>query len=73
FRRYLREIVDIVGPEQVLFSSDGPIYEPLVSNRRWVEIMESLTKRGADGIRFTEEEVAAMLGGNAARIFNLTR
>ena len=73
FRRHLREIVDIVGPEQVLFSSDGPVYEPVVSNRRWVEIMESLTKRGTDGIRFTEEEVAAMLGGNAARIFNLTQ
>jgi len=73
FRRYLREIVDIVGPEQVLFSSDGPVYEPVVSNQRWVAIMKSLTKRGTDGIRFTEEEVAAMLGGNAARVFNLTR
>jgi predicted TIM-barrel fold metal-dependent hydrolase len=73
FRRYLREILDIVGPEQVLFSSDGPVYEPVVPNRRWVEIMQSLTKRGTDGIRFTEAEVAAMLGDNAARVFNLTR
>jgi predicted TIM-barrel fold metal-dependent hydrolase len=73
FRRYLREIVDIVGPEQVLFSSDGPVYEPVVSNRRWVEIMQSLTKRNTDSIRFTEAEVAAMLGDNAARVFNLTR
>jgi hypothetical protein len=73
FRRHLREIVDIVGPKQVLFSSDGPIYEPVVPNRRWVEIMQSLTKRSTDGIRFTEAEVAAMLGDNAARVFNLTR
>jgi predicted TIM-barrel fold metal-dependent hydrolase len=73
FRRHLREIVDIVGPEQVLFSSDGPIYEPVVPNQRWVEIMKSLTKQGADGIRFTKAEVAAMLGGNAARVFNLTQ
>jgi len=71
FRRYLREIVDIVGPEQVLFSSDGPCYEPLVSNRRWVGILKELTVKGTDGISFSDEEVSAILGGNATRIFKL--
>ena len=71
FRRYLREILDNVGPEQVLFSTDGPIYEPHVTTKRWLEIIKGLTTVGADGITFSQEEVDAILGGNAARIFNL--
>ena len=71
FRRYLREIVDILGPEQVLFATDGPVFEPLISNREWVYIIMGLTTPGSDGISFTEEEVNEILGGNAARIFKL--
>ncbi len=71
FRRYLREILDIVGPGQVLFGSDGPGYEPHVSNRRWVEIITSLTSESTDGTKFRQEEVEAILGGNARRIFKL--
>ena len=71
FRRYLREILDIVGPEQVLFSTDGPVFEPHISNGRWVEIIRSLATKSTDGISFSEEEVSAILGGNAARIFKL--
>jgi predicted TIM-barrel fold metal-dependent hydrolase len=71
FRRVLREIVDDVGVEQVLFASDAPCFEPLVSNRRWVEILRALPDDSSDGIKFTEKEVEAILGGNAARILNL--
>lgn len=71
FRRYLREIVDIVGPDQVLFSSDGPIFEPHVPNRRWVEIIKALSTESDDGIKFSDEEIKAILGGNACRIFGL--
>ncbi len=71
FRRFLREIIDDVGVEQVLFASDAPALEPLVSNRRWVEILRTLPDDSSDGIKFTEKEVEAILGGNAARILNL--
>lgn len=71
FRRYLREILDIVGHEQVLFSSDGPIFEPHISNGRWVELLKALSTESTDGIEFSDEEVNAILGGNAARIFKL--
>ena len=71
FRRYLREILDIVGTDQVLFASDGPIHEPHVSKQRWVEIIKGLSTDSADGIKFSDEEVEAILGGNAARIFKL--
>ena len=63
--------MDIVGSEQVLFSTDGPVFEPHVSNREWIEILKGLTTEGADGIKFSEEEIEAILGGNAARIFKL--
>ncbi len=71
FRRYLREILDIVGPDHVLFASDGPIHEPHVSKQRWVEIIKGLSTDSADGIKFSDEEVEAILGGNAARVFKL--
>jgi hypothetical protein len=71
FRRYLREIVDNIGPYQTVWATDGPLFEPLVSNKKYIDIMKSLTTRGSDGIVFSQEEVDAMLGGNAARIFKL--
>jgi len=72
FRRDLREILDTVGPERLLFSSDGPILEPFVSNQHAVNLMKALTRKDKNDIRFSKEEVTAMLGGNAARIFGLT-
>ncbi|MDO9334237.1 MAG: amidohydrolase family protein [Dehalococcoidales bacterium] len=73
FRRYLREILDNIGPHQIIWSTDGPIFEPLVSNREFISIMKGLTVKDADGIVFTQAEVDAMLGGNAARIFKLKK
>ncbi len=71
FRRTLRNILDIIGHEQVLFSSDGPVYEPLVDNKKYIDIIKGLTVKGKDGIVFTQKEVDAILGGNAARIFKI--
>ena len=71
FRRYLREILDIVGPDQVLFASDGPVFEPITSNKYWVDTLKALSAESTDGIQFTDGEVKAILGGNAARVFKL--
>ena len=71
FRRYLREILNIVGPEQVMFATDGPVFEPHVSKRSWVETVKSLSTESADGLTFSDDEVKAILGGNAARVFKL--
>jgi uncharacterized protein len=71
FRRYLREALDIVGTEQILFGSDGPSFEPVVPMKRWIAIVRGLVEAGPDGITFTEKEVTAILGGNAKRIFRL--
>lgn len=72
FRSYLREITDLVGPDQVLFATDGPVFEGHVSNKAFVAAIKGLTTTGDEsGIVFTQEEVDAILGGNAARIFKL--
>ncbi len=71
FRRYLREIIDNIGPHQILWSTDGPVFEPIISNKKYIEMMHSLTVKDASGIVFTQAEVDAILGGNAARIFRL--
>ena len=71
FRRYLREIVDNIGPDQTIWSTDGPLFEPLISNKKYIDVMKSLTTKGSDGIVFSQQEVDAILGGNAVRIFKL--
>ena len=71
FRRYLREILDLVGPHQLLFGTDGPVFEPHISNKRWIELIHSLLSTNEDGIVFNTTEIDAILGGNAARIFKL--
>ncbi len=52
-------------------ASDAPYFESHVSNRRWIEILRTLPDDSPDGIMFTEKEVEAILGGNAARILKL--
>ena len=71
FRRYLREILDLVGPHQLLFGTDGPVFEPHIPNKRWIELIHSLLSPNEDGIVFNPTEIDAILGGNAARIFKL--
>ena len=71
FRRHLREILDVIGHEQILFASDGPFSEPYISNKRWVDMIKDLTVEDSDGIVFSQEEVDAILGGNAARILKI--
>jgi len=71
FRSYLREILDLVGPDQVLFATDGPGFEGHVSNQNFVERLKALVADDGSGIVFTQAEVDAILGDNAARILRL--
>jgi len=70
FKEILREVIDTVGCEQILFGTDDPTIEPYVSNRTWVDTVKSLAHDSSD-IQFTQDEVDAILGGNAARILKL--
>ena len=73
FYRALRRLLDSVSWQRVLFGSDYPFLKLVVNQERWVkaftEIPASVNERG---IQFKEEEIAGMIGGNAARILGLT-
>jgi len=73
FYRALRTLLDSVPWQRVLFGSDYPYLKLLINQERWVkaltEIPDSVKEQG---IEFTDEEIAGILGGNAAEILGLT-
>lgn len=74
--RTLGEMRDQVGAHRILFGSDyaaGPAKSGDKSNwGHWIEFFRELPERGrAIGVAFSEDEVALMLGGNAARLLKL--
>ena len=72
FKRMLREIIDSVGPGQIVFGTDAPMFDPFISNRIWVDSLKSLVDESSDGKLFTQNEIDAILGGNAAIILALS-
>jgi len=71
FCRELRDIIDYVGEEKVLFGSDSPFYDAVLPAKDLIEKIKSLPKTSPKGISFREEEIDAILGGNAAKLLNL--
>jgi len=73
FYRALRTLLDSVSWQRVLFGSDYPFLKLLINQERWVkaftEIPDSVKEQG---IEFTDEEIAGIMGGNAAKILGLT-
>jgi hypothetical protein len=73
FYRALRTLLDSVPWQRVLFGSDYPFLKLLVNQERWVkaftEIPDSVKEQG---IRFTHEEIAGIMGDNATRLLRLT-
>jgi predicted TIM-barrel fold metal-dependent hydrolase len=69
----LRTLLDSVSWQRVLFGSDYPYLKLLVNQEKWVkaftEIPDSVKEQG---IEFKEEEIAGIIGGNAAKILGLT-
>ena len=70
-RAVLREIIDSVGPGQVLFATDAPAFEAIVPNGAWVDAVKSLVKESDDGIQFRQDEVDVILGGNAEKVLRI--
>jgi len=69
FRRELREVIDKAGCNKILFGTDGPIFDLAIPTGEYLQMLRSLPDGTADGILFTKEEIDAILGGNAQRIF----
>jgi predicted TIM-barrel fold metal-dependent hydrolase len=71
FCRQLRELCWYAGVEKVLWGTDDPFENHTVPTRQFIEMMEALATRAPTGYEFSREEVDLMLGGNAARLFDL--
>lgn len=64
----LRAIIDKMGPERILFGTDGPFDSPRFTKKDWIEAIKTLPEKSAEGVTFTNEEVAGILGGNAQKL-----
>jgi predicted TIM-barrel fold metal-dependent hydrolase len=71
FCRDLRDLIDFVGVEKVLFATDDPIAKVVRPTREWIALIRDLPTKAPTGIRFTEQEVLAILGGNAISLLGL--
>jgi predicted TIM-barrel fold metal-dependent hydrolase len=73
FCRELRTAIDLVGPNKILFGSDAPIQTLLYPIKTMVKFIYDLPEKAPAGIRFTQEEVELILGGNARSILGLAK
>ena len=71
FRRELRDLIDYAGISKVLFGTDAPILSMVIPIKQWIQIIQELPDHNDDGIIFTKDEVAAILGGNAAKVYGI--
>ena len=55
----------------MLFGTDNPIFGIVVPTIDWIQLIKDLPADALAGIRFTQEEVNAILGGNAASLLGL--
>ena len=71
FCRSLRDLLDFVEPDRILFGSDSPSFRSIMSNRDWVQLIKDLPRKAPQGIPFSDDEIAAVLGGNARKLLGL--
>jgi len=68
FCHVLRRFLDEFGHDRVMFGTDAPLVELAMSSKDWVEMVRRLPHDAPAGSRFTEEEIDAVLDGNARRL-----
>jgi predicted TIM-barrel fold metal-dependent hydrolase len=71
FCRQLRELTFYAGIDKVLWGTDDPFENYTVPTDRFIRMMKDLPDKAPRGYEFSREEVALMLGGNAARLLGL--
>ena len=65
FCHILRRAIDGFGMHRVMFGTDDPAFGPFVSKKRWAEMIKNLPHNPPEGVSFTQEEIDALLHGNA--------
>ncbi|MFX1281935.1 MAG: amidohydrolase family protein [Promethearchaeota archaeon] len=73
FCRELRDLIDYAGVEKVMFASDGPVYDIVIPTKDYIQLIKDLPKKAPKGITFTEEEIDAILGNNAAKVLGISK
>jgi predicted TIM-barrel fold metal-dependent hydrolase len=71
FCRELRDLIDFAGVSKVLFGSDSPIVSIVEPTKNWIQLIRTLPVDAPEGIEFSQDEVDAILGGNAAALLGL--
>jgi len=71
FCQVLRQGLDRMGSDRILFGTDNPFVAAFMTTEEYVNLIKALPQTAPDGITFTEAEVSAMLGENAARILSV--
>lgn len=74
FYARLRELINIAGRSRVMFGSDWPSLRQVrrLNHAAWTDVIKQAPERAKDkGIIFTEEEISAIMGGNAAKVLGL--
>jgi predicted TIM-barrel fold metal-dependent hydrolase len=62
----------MLGKGRILFGSDWPFFKLLISQKKWVETVRNIQSCGKEaGFKFTEDEILAIIGKNAKRLFKL--
>lgn len=69
FCRSLRELIDHVGCEKVLFGSDMPASRSQMPLVDWVKLLRALPERSTAGVKFTAKEIEHLMGLNAINRF----
>ena len=69
FCQVLRQALDRLGKDRVLFGTDNPFVAALMPTKEYADLIKDLPKQAPDGIVFTEAEINAILGENAARLY----
>lgn len=65
-------IRDRIGIDRLLFASDMGGIEVSLTLKEWVDVIKSLPEWAKQrGYRLSQEEIDLVLGGNAARLYNL--
>ncbi|WP_170775689.1 amidohydrolase family protein [Ruegeria lacuscaerulensis] len=64
-RPYVQHLLDTFGPSRLIWGSDWPVCTLASSYERWLETTDALLSA------LTQSERDAILGGNAARAYNL--
>jgi uncharacterized protein len=72
FYTTLRSLISTLGAHRILWGSDYPALRLLLSEAAWVKAITDPPEAARQhGITFTNEEVSAIMGDNAARLLGL--